>query len=135
MGNYRIYDDSNLPSLLSLSYLQFVKDDDEIYLNTRKFILSERNNYFYARREINGVGSSHTRNRYIWPLALTIQILSSKSNNEIKNCLASLIKSAKNSLMHESFSVDDPTSISREWFAWANSFFGEVMMHLALTNP
>ena len=45
------------------------------------------------------------------------------------------MKSAKNDLMHESFSVDDPTQITRDWFAWANSFFGEMIMHLAQTNP
>lgn len=135
MGNYRLYDDSNLPCLLSLAYLKFVGEEDELYRNTRKFILSEKNKYFYARGEISGVGSSHTDPRYIWPLALTIQILTSKSNNEIRNCLASLIKSAKNNLMHESFNVDNPTQITRDWFAWANSFFGEMIMHLAQTNP
>jgi uncharacterized protein len=112
-----------------------VGEQDSTYLSTRRFILSEKNKYFYARGEINGVGSSHTSTRYIWPLALTIQILTSKSNNEIRNCLSSLVKSAKNGLMHESFSVDDPSQITRDWFAWANSFFGEMIMHLAQTNP
>ena len=134
-GNYRLYDDSNLPCLLSLPYLSFLNDTDPIYLNTRKFILSSKNKYFYSRGDISGVGSSHTSQRYIWPLALTIQILTSKSNNQIKNCLESLVKSAKNDLIHESFSVDDPTKITREWFAWANSFFGEMIMYLAQTNP
>lgn len=39
-GNYRLYDDSNLPCLLSLPYLSFLNDSDPIYINTRKFILS-----------------------------------------------------------------------------------------------
>lgn len=134
-GNYRMYDDSNLPSILSMPYLKFVSADDEIYQNTRKFILSDKNRFFYGRGDISGVGSSHTDDRYIWPLALITQILTSKSNNEIKNCLSSLILSAKDNLMHESFSVDNPTKITREWFAWANSFFGEMIMHLAETNP
>ena len=37
--------------------------------------------------------------------------------------------------MHESFNVDNPSQITREWFAWANSFFGEMIMNLANTNP
>lgn len=108
-----MYDDSNLPSILSMAYLGFVDVKDETYQNTRKFILSERNKFFYARGELNGVGSSHTSPRYVWPLALITQILTSQSNNEIKNCLNSLIKSAKNDLMHESFSVDNPSQITR----------------------
>lgn len=107
-GNYRLYDDSNLPSLLSLPYLKYVDLKDSVYQNTRKFILSEKNRFFYARRDISGVGSSHTDERYIWPLALITQILTSTSNLEIKNCLNSLVKSAKDDLMHESFSVDNP---------------------------
>lgn len=39
-GNYRIYDDSNIPSLMSLPYLGFVDSEDEIYQNTRRFLLS-----------------------------------------------------------------------------------------------
>jgi uncharacterized protein len=49
MGSYRMYDDSNLPSLLSLAYLKFVDENNEVYRNTRKFILSEKNRYFYGR--------------------------------------------------------------------------------------
>ena len=45
------------------------------------------------------------------------------------------MKSAKDNLLHESFSVDDPTKITRDWFAWANSFFGEMIMSLAMSNP
>jgi len=66
---------------MSMAYLKYVPVDDEIYQNTRRFILSEQNKYFYGRGEINGVGSSHTNERYIWPLALITQILTSNSNN------------------------------------------------------
>jgi meiotically up-regulated gene 157 (Mug157) protein len=40
MGSYRAYDDSNLPCLLSLAYLKFIPEDEPLYLNTRRFILS-----------------------------------------------------------------------------------------------
>ena len=48
MGNYKVMDDANLPSLLSLSYLKFVDINDELYKNTREFVLSERDYYFFA---------------------------------------------------------------------------------------
>lgn len=34
-GEQVVFDDANLPSLVSLAYLRFVKIDDEIYRNTR----------------------------------------------------------------------------------------------------
>ena len=36
--------------------------------------------------------------------------------------------------MHESFSVHNPEIITREWFAWANSFFGEMIVTLSRTK-
>lgn len=87
MGNYRTYDDANLPSLLSLPYLGFVKVNEKVYQNTRKFILSQKDEFFYSKGEVSGVGSSHTPKNYIWPLALMTQIMTSQSNSEITNCL------------------------------------------------
>jgi meiotically up-regulated gene 157 (Mug157) protein len=31
-------------------------------------------------------------------------------------------------LMHEGFSVDDPSQFTRPWFAWANSLFSELVL-------
>ena len=32
--------------------------------------------------------------------------------------------------MHESFHVDDPTHFTREWFAWQNGLFGELILKI-----
>lgn len=74
-GDYKLIDDANLPSLLSLPYLRFVEVSSKIYQNTREYILSTRNPYYYGSGSINGIGSSHTSRDYIWPLALMTQIL------------------------------------------------------------
>ena len=79
---------------------------------------------------MSGIGSSHTYPNYIWPLALMTQMLTSTNDHEIGTCLNSLLLSAKNDLLHESFNVRNASKYSREWFAWANSFFGETMVHL-----
>lgn len=63
--------------------------------------------------EIYGIGSSHTNVQYIWPLALMTQILTTDNDAEIKNCLDSLVKSAINNLLHESFSVSNPAAYTR----------------------
>jgi meiotically up-regulated gene 157 (Mug157) protein len=43
-------------SLLSLPYLGFLGKDDETYVATRKLLLSGRNPYFAAGKNISGVG-------------------------------------------------------------------------------
>ena len=37
--------------------------------------------------------------------------------------------------MHEAFYKDDAASFTRAWFAWANTLFGELILHLADTRP
>ena len=46
-GNAYLMDDSNAPSLLSMAYLGDVDADDPIYRNTRRFVWSEDNPYFF----------------------------------------------------------------------------------------
>jgi len=46
-GSYNLMDDANVPSLLSLPYLDAVKLSDPIYQNTRKLLLSGSNPFFF----------------------------------------------------------------------------------------
>jgi hypothetical protein len=32
--------------------------------------------------------------------------------------------------MHEGLDKDDPTNYSRDWFAWANTLFGELIIKI-----
>ena len=47
-GSRLLMDDANVPSLLSLPYLDAVSVDDEIYQNTRDFIWSTDNPFFFS---------------------------------------------------------------------------------------
>lgn len=38
-------------------------------------------------------------------------------------------------LIHESVGIYDPGSFTRPWFAWANSFFAEMVLDLAERKP
>ena len=131
LGNQKFMDDANVPSLLSLPYLGYCSADDEVYQNTRRFILSKNNPYYYEGTAAKGIGSPHTPKDYIWHVSLAMQGLTSTSEDEI-NAILDLFETttAGTGLMHEGFHVDDPNKFTRSWFAWANSIFAEFVIHV-----
>ena len=134
-GNVILMDDANSPSLLSAPYLGYCSNDNEIYQNTRNFILSISNPWYFEGKVAKGVGSPHTGTNKIWHIALTMQALTSSSKEEIENCLKMIANShAGTFLMHESFDKDDDTLFTRPWFAWANSLFAELLIRLTEEN-
>jgi len=124
LGNYNLMDDANVPSLLSLPYLGYCDINDELYQNTRKFILSESNPFYFFGKYGKGIGSPHTPKNHIWHISLVIQLLTSGSEKEINECFNTLTSTdAGTGFMHESFDADNPEKFTREWFAWANTLF------------
>ena len=130
-GNYNLMDDANVPSLLSIPYLGYVSAEDEIYKNTRKFILSKENPYYYEGKAAKGIGSPHTPENYIWHISLSMQGLTSIDEDE-KKYLLDLFENttAGTGFMHEGFNVDDPNQFTRPWFAWSNSIFSEFVLSI-----
>jgi meiotically up-regulated gene 157 (Mug157) protein len=130
-GNLNLMDDANVPSLLSLPYLEVCKKDDPLYRNTRAFVLSNSNPYYYEGSLAKGVGSPHTPAGYIWPIALCVQAMTSTDPEEIARILHTLMHThAGCECMHESFDPNAPENFTREWFAWANSMFGELLYRI-----
>ena len=72
-GNYYCIDDGNVPSLLSLPYLDAVGPGDPLYLNTRQFVLSDSNPYYCIGKAASGPGGPHVGRDMIWPLGLIVQ--------------------------------------------------------------
>ena len=87
MGHYTLMDDANVPSLLSIPYLGYCSPDDEIYKNTRAFILSKKNPYYFEGKAAKGIGSPHTPKDYIWHVSLAMQGLTSTDDEEIARLL------------------------------------------------
>ena len=57
--------------------------------------------------------------------------MTSDNDKEIKWCVETLLNTdAGTGFMHESFHKDDPSKFTRKWFAWANTLFGEMILHL-----
>ena len=135
-GNYYFMDEPGYPNLISLPFFHFCSSTNEIYINTRKKILSERNPYFIKGKFGQGCSSSHSYRRYNWPLFTIMQGLTSDNKEEVENCLKMLIESAGDKFfMHESYDIDDVNKFTREWFAWANSFFGVFIEHIIEKYP
>jgi uncharacterized protein len=135
-GNQLFMDDSNVPSLLSLPYLDAVPVNNSIYQNTRKFILSKKNPYFFKGKYAEGSGSPHTLEDMIWPMSIILRIITSTDDNEIRSCLKMLKNTnAGTGFMHESFNKDNPEKFTRKWFAWANTLFGEMILKLNNERP
>ncbi|MCL2014272.1 MAG: glycoside hydrolase family 125 protein [Oscillospiraceae bacterium] len=123
-GNHVLMDDANVPSLLSLPYLGYCSTNDEIYQNTRKFILSSDNPYYAAGKFAAGVGSPHTPAGYVWHIGLIMQGLTTDDKKEKAEILSMLLKTdAGTDYMHEAFDPENPENFTRPWFAWANSLF------------
>ena len=131
LGHANLMDDANVPSLLALPYLEVCDRNDPLYLRTRAFVLSHRNPYYREGALARGVGSPHTPEGYIWPIALCVQAMTSSDDAEVAAILRMLMTThAGTGFMHESFDPDAPEKFTRPWFAWANSMFGEMLVRL-----
>jgi meiotically up-regulated gene 157 (Mug157) protein len=141
-GNQLFMDDANVPSLLGLPYLGCVHPNDPVYQNTRKFVWSADNPYFYKGKAAEGIGGPHIGFDMIWPMSLIMRAISSHNDDEIRYCIRTLRDTdADTGFMHESFHKDNPEKFTRVWFAWANTLFGELILKLidegkdGLLNP
>lgn len=129
LGNATIQDDSNVPNLISAPYLGYGDIHDERYLRTRKTLLSKENPFYYEGTFAKGIGSSHTPENYVWPIAMAMEGMTTADKAEKERILNQLVATdAGTHLMHEGFDVEDPNQYTREWFSWANMMFCELVM-------
>ena len=130
-GNLLIMDDANVPSLLAMPYLGDVDINDPIYQNTRRFVWSEDNPYFFRGKAGEGIGGPHVGLDMPWPMSIMMRAFTSQDDNEIKACIQMLMDNdAGTGVIHESFHKDDANNYTRPWFAWQNTLFGELISKL-----
>jgi meiotically up-regulated gene 157 (Mug157) protein len=126
LGHAKFMDDANVPSLLSTPLLAYPYDRG-VYANTRRFVLSAANPYYYRGRFAEGVGSSHTPPGYVWPMSLVVQYRTSDSTDEQRHVVRQLSRSnAGDGALHESFDVNDPKRYTRVRFGWVNALFDQT---------
>lgn len=130
-GNQLFMDDANVPSLLAMPYLGDVDVNDPVYQNTRRFVWSEDNPYFFEGKAGEGIGGSHIGYDMIWPMSIMMKAFTSQDDKEIEECIRMLMNTdAGTGFMHESFNKDNPEKFTRAWFAWQNTLFGELILKL-----
>lgn len=130
-GNHLLMDDANVPSLLAMPYLGDVDVIDPIYQNTRNFVWSQDNPYFFKGTAGEGIGGPHIGYDMVWPMSIMMKAFTSQDDEEIKSCIRMLMDTdAGTGFMHESFHKDNPKNFTREWFAWQNTLFGELILKL-----
>jgi len=132
-GSHHLMDDANVPSLLALPYLNAMSNQDPIYQNTRKFVWSTENPFFFKGKAASGIGGPHAGMQMIWPLSIIMHGLTATDPAEITQSLK-VLKSTHGDtgFMHESFHQDNPAKFSRKWFAWANTLFGELVLQTSM---
>jgi meiotically up-regulated gene 157 (Mug157) protein len=130
-GNHFLMDDANVPSLLAMPYLGVVDVNDPIYQNTRKYVWSEDNPYFFKGTAGEGIGGPHIGYDMVWPMSIMMKAFTSQDDKEIQACVKMLLATdADTGFMHESFNKNDPANFTRKWFAWQNTLFGELIIKL-----
>ncbi len=129
LGNFKLMDDGNLPSLMSAPWYGYLSENDPIYQNTRRFILSKDNPFFFAGTLASGIGSPHTRRGMVWPLALLAQAFTTKDPVEFQATLEMLILSDPGDhVLHESFDPSNPARFTRKDFGWPNAMLIELLL-------
>ncbi|MDR6625888.1 glycoside hydrolase family 125 protein [Caulobacter segnis] len=138
-GNALFMDDANAPGLLSLAYLGCIPHDDPVFRRTAALAWSERNPYFFKGHAAEGIGGPHAGLDLIWPMSLIMRGLNALADGDDATVLACLrtLKAthAGTGFMHEAFHKDDPSKFTRDWFAWANTLFGELIVEIADRKP
>ena len=130
-GSLHLMDDANVPSLLAMPYLGDVDRGDPIYENTRRFVWSTENPYFWRGVAGEGIGGPHIGVEMIWPMSIMMRAFTSTDDAEIRDCIMALMTTdAGTGFIHESFSRHDAADFTRPWFAWQNTLFGELIIKL-----
>ena len=141
LGNQLLMDDGNLPNLLGAPLLSQVATGDALYQATRGFVLSARNPHYFAGEQLRGLGSPHTPARYVWPLGLLAQALTTNDPGERSDVLSELLATDPGDhRLHESCDADNATRCTRDDFGWPNALFSEMILvdrlgHMPLPPP
>ncbi|KAJ2955337.1 hypothetical protein NQZ79_g8650 [Umbelopsis isabellina] len=130
-GGQMLMDDANIPSLLSLPLLGFISKRDPLYVNTRNYVLSDDNPWFFRGSRIEGIGGPHVGRDMVWPMSAMVRARTATTADEVLEALQMLkMTTGGTGLMHEAVNKNNASDFTREWFSWANGLFGETILQV-----
>lgn len=136
LGSRYMMDDANVPSLLSLPYLGFLDVNHPDYVKTKKMLMSRGNPYYAKGRDFSGIGGPHIDVWNPWPMSQVSNIFGTNDDEEILTSLYTIVNNTGGlGLIHESIDIYNVSRYTRPWFAWANSYFSEMLLDLAQRKP
>jgi meiotically up-regulated gene 157 (Mug157) protein len=128
LGHYLFMDDANIPNLTSIPYLGWSSAFDPVYLNTRAYVLSTRNPWYFRGVYAQGLGSPHTPQGFIWPLGIIARAITATSSLETSASITTLAETdSEEGLIHESFNPDAYWVYTRAYFGWGNALYAELL--------
>lgn len=130
-GSRVFMDDGNIPSLLSLAYLGCMNKNDLLYNNTRNYVLSKLNPYYFKGKFGRGIGSPHLGVGMVSSSGVIMRAITSNDDDEIIECINTLVNSANGTgYLFESFDKDNPKKNVRPRYAKASAMFAELIIKL-----
>ena len=134
-----LMDAANIPSLISAPWLGYCDAEDQTYLNTRAFALSDDNPYYYEGEYASGigdphdtVGSSDNPHKDVpvpWHMAIAMQGLTSTDRAEKELCVKYMTATTGGAyVMHEAFNANNPSEYSRAYFTWPCSLYAQLVL-------
>ncbi|KAF9505591.1 glycoside hydrolase family 125 protein [Hydnum rufescens UP504] len=142
LGSRYMMDDANVPSLLSPPYLCFVDKDDQSSSKRRVpsplpfFVKKRLKPSLHGRNDSTTISGPHVSPTSPWPISLISAMFSTDPDTKIQTYLSTLMSSTSGlGRIHESVDIHDTTSHTHPWFAWAYSYFAEMVLDLGKRKP
>jgi len=131
-----LVDIANIPSLMSIPWIGYADNDDETYINTRAFILSDDNPYYYEGTFASGIGDphdilikTHPELPVVWHMSLAMQGITSTNTEEIALMIQYMTDTTGGTyVMHEAFDANNPTYYSRDYFTWPCALYAYLYL-------
>eukprot|EP00039_Didymoeca_costata_P013987 m.219641 g.219641 ORF g.219641 m.219641 type:complete len:638 (+) comp15916_c0_seq5:238-2151(+) len=125
-------EDANLPSLISIAYLDGGVGfyNNSLFRKTAARVLTHEGNPQYFRgKYAEGVGSSGARTgRMIWVMGLLSRALTAENSKTMVALLKTILKTHPRFGLHESFDPNRITKFTRRWFDWPHALFMELVL-------